>query len=56
MRSIKHLQRLKTMRIFENENGDKIEIDDIGLFSTPIIITKFNNHEKFNIDYKFFAS
>ena len=38
------------MRVFENENGDKIEIDDIGLFSTPIIITKFNEHEKYNIE------
>ena len=38
------------MRIFENGSGDKIEVTDIPLFSVPIIITKFNDHEKYNIE------
>ena len=38
------------MRIFESGSGDKIEVDDVGLFATPIIITKFNDHEKYNIE------
>ena len=38
------------MRIFENGSGDKIEVTDVPLFSVPIIITKFNDHEKYNIE------
>lgn len=38
------------MRIFENESGEKIEVTDVPLFSVPIIVTKFNDHEKYNIE------
>ena len=38
------------MRIFESGSGDKIEVEDVPLFATPIIITKFNDHEKYNIE------
>ena len=38
------------MRIFENGSGEKIEVTDIPLFGTPIIITKFNDHEKYDIE------
>ena len=38
------------MKIFDNGFGKKIEVDDIPLFSTPIIVTKFNDHEKYNIE------
>jgi len=38
------------MKIFDIGFGKKIEVDDIPLFSTPIIVTKFNDHEKYNIE------
>ena len=38
------------MKIFQNDRGEKIEVDDIPLFSTPIIVTKFNDHEKYNFE------
>tara|TARA_B100000965_G_scaffold102397_1_gene84173 strand:+ start:649 stop:1287 length:639 start_codon:yes stop_codon:yes gene_type:complete len=38
------------MKIFDNGYGKKIEVDDVPLFSTPIIVTKFNDHEKYNIE------
>ena len=38
------------MKIFQNDRGQKIEVDDIPLFSTPIIVTKFNDHEKYNFE------
>ena len=38
------------MRIFETGDGERIEVEDVGLFATPIIITKFNDHEKYDIE------
>ena len=38
------------MKIFQNDQGEKIEVDDIPLFSTPLIVTKFKDHEKYNIE------
>ena len=38
------------MRIFETGNGERIEVEDVGLFATPIIVTKFNDHEKYDIE------
>tara|TARA_X000000368_G_scaffold92612_1_gene70800 strand:- start:38 stop:679 length:642 start_codon:yes stop_codon:yes gene_type:complete len=38
------------MKIFDIGFGKKIEVEDVPLFSTPIIVTKFNDHEKYNIE------
>ena len=38
------------MKVFDNGHGKKIEVEDVPLFSTPIIVTKFNDHEKYNIE------
>lgn len=38
------------MKIFANDIGEKIEVDDVPLFSTPLLVTKFNDHEKFEFD------
>tara|TARA_X000000368_G_C22929446_1_gene666881 strand:+ start:376 stop:1059 length:684 start_codon:yes stop_codon:yes gene_type:complete len=38
------------METFHNASGKKIEVEDVPLFSTPIIVTKFNDHEKYEIE------
>jgi hypothetical protein len=38
------------MKIFENDRGEKIEVDEVPLFATPLIVTKYNDHEKFKFD------
>ena len=39
-----------TTKIYDNGFGKRIEVGDVPLFSTPIIVTKFNDHEKYNIE------
>ena len=38
------------MKVFRSTDGRKLEVEDVPLFSTPIIVTKFNDHEKYNIE------
>ena len=38
------------MKIFENDRGEKLEVDEVPLFATPLIVTKYNDHEKFKFD------
>lgn len=38
------------MNLFQNNEGRTIEVETLPLFSTPLIVTKYNDHENFEFE------